>query len=206
MRLYQEFLWVLLRVYLLLSGSTASGGKMRLEPGKSYILAANHRSQLDPFLVCAALPLPVYHRLAPVRFMTYYAYFKPLIYRFLLRVGGSFPTKPFRNLPYGLDFSIKVLERGGTVLIFPEGQRTLPGAVRIRSGVAVLAQIKNTEVIPVWLEWKKGWIFRKVHIVYGTPQPAANLSATQIMQVIYDLSIKPVAARPKSDPKSVEVS
>lgn len=187
MRFYHEFLWLLLRIYLLFSGSTAARAKLDLQPGCAYILAANHRSQLDAFLICAAIPLPVYHRLAPVRFMTHNAYFKPLIFRLFLKIGGGYPARPFRDLPYGLEYSTKILERGGTILIFPEGTRTLPGAVKAKRGVEVLAKIKNVEIIPIYLEWEKGRIFRKVHLVYGSPQSGANLSAQQIMETIYSL-------------------
>lgn len=186
LRTYQEFLWILLRLYLILSGSSTRG-QVRLKPGFGYILAANHRSQLDPFFISAALPLPVYHHLSPVRFMAYRNLFKNIFLRFLLRMSGAFPTKPIHNLPYGLEYSTRVLENGGTICIFPEGKRARPGSVEPRRGVAELAKIDKVELIPVWLEWERGLILRKVHIVIGKPQRVSGLNPSQIMQIIYDL-------------------
>jgi 1-acyl-sn-glycerol-3-phosphate acyltransferase len=185
-RIAQEFLWFFFRFYLLLSRSTFRG-HVSLKSGYGYIIAANHRSQLDPFVIGAAFPHSVYHRFSPVWFMAYRELFKPPLLRLGLRLSGAFPTKPIHNLPAGLEFSAQVLEQGGTICIFPEGQRAIPGTVEPKRGVSVLAQIDKVELVPVRLDWEKGWLLRKVHIAFGEPMPAAHLSPQQIMQHIYRL-------------------
>lgn len=186
-RITQEFLWFFFRFYLLMSRSTFRG-QVNLKPGYGYLIAANHRSQLDPFVIGAAFPHSVYHRFSPVWFMAYRELFKPLLLRWGLRLAGAFPTKPIHNLPAGLEFSTQVLERGGTICIFPEGQRAIPGAVEPKRGVSVLAQINKVELVPVRIDWENGRLLRKVHIAFGEAMPADKLSPQQIMQHIYQLA------------------
>lgn len=153
------------------------------------ILAANHQSQLDPFVLGSTMPFNVNWRFMPVRFMAYRELFGNLFLRGFLRSFGAFPTKEIRNLPYGLPYSIETLKNGGTVCIFPEGKRTAPGQTEPKRGVSELAKIENTVLIPIRLEWRKSWILKKVYVCVGKPIDARILTPEQIMRHIYELQL-----------------
>ena len=117
-----------------------------------YIIAANHGSYIDAFLLAAAFPPRV--GFFPLWFMTSPKfYYQPLLWP-LLRLVGSFPV--FRGMGMGktLAFPLQILNDGGVVVIFPEGRRRKPigRPARARRGVAYLAAQSNVSVIPVWID------------------------------------------------------
>jgi 1-acyl-sn-glycerol-3-phosphate acyltransferase len=52
-----------------------------------------------------------------------------------------------------LNYAEELLDRGWSLVIFPEGTRTTTGKMgHFRHGVAILALAKNVPVVPIWLE------------------------------------------------------
>lgn len=103
-----------------------------------FILAANHASSLDPFIIIASMP-------RYIRWLVIYEYFDLWFLRWLLtrmrfiRVENTLPKETFRTL-----------KQGGIIGLFPEGRRSWSGKLGPgRAGVAVLARGASSPVVPV---------------------------------------------------------
>lgn len=113
-------------------------------PAPPYVVAANHYSFLDPFLVAAALP-------GEVRFLGLHDLFGN--YRVVDFALETFDVIPLSRgvVPFGpLRTALTHLEAGGAVGLFPEGTRhwEFEGG-RARHGAAWLAARTGVPVVPV---------------------------------------------------------
>jgi 1-acyl-sn-glycerol-3-phosphate acyltransferase len=115
------------------------------------IVAANHVSHLDTPVVLKALPRRVRNRLVVAAAKDYF-------YRSKARgalVSLSLATFPFdREGGSGdsLGRTRALLERGWSLLLFPEGTRSPSGELgRVRTGVAVLSTQTGVPVMPLYV-------------------------------------------------------
>ena len=154
-----------------------------------YVIAANHQSMFDPFIICVALPPGIITQLAPFRFFAHNALFDKFLRHFLFAFG-AFPASANNFYIYGLAAAQLFLEHKQTVMIFPEGKRT-PHKIRPRSGIEVLAKLPQVKIIPVHVEWRRGrWVWPSYSVTVGQPlEKAEKLSSLQILNRIYRLPI-----------------
>ena len=113
-------------------------GKENLPKEGGFILAANHASSLDPFIIIAAMPFYI-------RWLVIYEYYDQAYFKRLLkwmrfiRVKNNLPKEAFR-----------ALLRAEVIGLFPEGRRTWSGRLGPgRPGTAGLARRTSCPVIPV---------------------------------------------------------
>lgn len=134
-------------------------------PGTPLIVAGNHRTNLDPFLIAHSLPRGRY-----LQFMAKKELFVPVIGP-IIRAGGSFPVDRQANDLGAVRTSLRILQAGGTLGIFPEGTR---GGGELQGGVALLALKGKSPVVPVGLSREgRRWIVR-----FGEPlAPAGGIKA-----------------------------
>lgn len=119
-------------------------GWERIPAAGPAVLAANHESQVDPFVLGVAT-LRVIHYMAKAELWNY-PVLKQLVAGF-----GAFPVKRGRADEGAIDHGVDVLERGGLVGIFPQGT-CLPYRDRHwRKGAARLAKEAGVPLIPVCL-------------------------------------------------------
>lgn len=110
------------------------------------ILAPNHVSLLDPWVMCAAVPNPMRSMAAE------YLYRTPGLAQYLYGMG-AFPLKQGGSDLLAMGKAGDFLRRGATVMIFPEGGCSADGAPRPwLPGVAVLSMRSKAPVIPVVIE------------------------------------------------------
>ena len=134
------------------------------------ILASNHRSFFDPFIIGTMTRRPVYY----VAKEELFAYSRVLSW--LLSALGAFPVKRGAGDQDTIDTAETILKRGEIVLMFPEGTRTRPGALgKPRRGVGRLALETGAVVVPVAIigtdDIRNGWRIRprKVRLRAGRP-------------------------------------
>jgi 1-acyl-sn-glycerol-3-phosphate acyltransferase len=138
-------------------------------PGGGVILASNHRSFLDPFVLGTCIPRPIY-------FMAKSELFAIPIVGWLLNCLGAFPVRRGESDAESTRTALALLERGEVVVIFPEGTRVTRGSLgRPRRGVGRLALQSGKPVVPVAVTGsehaRRGALIRpvKVHLRFGAP-------------------------------------
>jgi glycerol-3-phosphate dehydrogenase (NAD(P)+) len=139
-------------------------------PGEGpVIVAANHRSFLDPFVIATMARRPMYYVAKQELFANRFQ-------AWILNALGAFPVARGTGDEQMIDTAKAILERGDIVLIFPEGTRTRPGSLgRPKRGVGRLALETGVPVVPVAVigteAVRRGWRIRphKVRIRAGRP-------------------------------------
>ncbi len=107
------------------------------------IIAANHRSFLDPFVIACMARRPMYY-------VAKQEIFYGRVISWLLTSLGAFPVRRGASDAETIITAKAILERGDIVLIFPEGTRTRPGALGSpRRGVGRLALESGAPVVPL---------------------------------------------------------
>ncbi len=124
------------------------------------IVAANHRSFLDPFVIGAALP---WRR--PMNYVAKVELFERRWQGWLLSRLGAFPIRRGESDTLAMDTARRTVQRGGTVCIFPEGTRIRRGTLASpKRGVGRLALQAGVPVVPTAVfgseHVRRGWRIR----------------------------------------------
>ena len=153
------------------------------------MFVSNHYSYFDVYAIFLGLPIRTIWSAAPMKFMTaeriYLSFFKPILY-----LGGAYPAKLTKKLNYNsVDTSIKLLESGYNVTMFPEGgivknkpKPARPGVIKIMNQYS-----GDMQVILVRLDWQGRGISRTLCVSYGTCSAAST--PEEIMEQIYRLPL-----------------
>jgi 1-acyl-sn-glycerol-3-phosphate acyltransferase len=133
------------------------------------IVASNHRSFLDPFVVGGCLP---WRR--PMNYVAKVELFRRPMQGWILSRLGAFPIRRGESDEEAMDTARGVVERGGTVCIFPEGTRIRRGTLaEPKRGVGRLALQTGAPLIPTAVigteNVRRGWRIRprKVRVRLG---------------------------------------
>lgn len=148
------------------------------------LLAANHRSFLDPFVIGALTHRPVYY-------VAKRELFERRWQAWLLNSLGAFPVDRGAGDQQAIATARAILARGDCVVIFPEGTRVRRGPLGApRRGVGRLALETGAPVVPIAVNGtqhvRRGWRIRprRVAVRCGRPlrfpcaeQPSHGLAA-----------------------------
>ena len=151
------------------------------------IVASNHRSFLDPFVIGVLLP---WRR--RMQFVAKVELFEKRWCGWILSRLGAFPIRRGQSDETAMETARMILARGGTVVMFPEGTRIRTGSLgRPKRGVGRLALETGAAVLPVAVQGsdqvRRGWRIRprKVKLRAGRPmafphteRPSSGLAAT----------------------------
>jgi 1-acyl-sn-glycerol-3-phosphate acyltransferase len=157
-------------------------------PGQQYVIAANHQTHVDPFVVISLIPPDVKGKLGVIRAFAHTVFFSNILNRTFMTIFGAFPTKAHPILPHGLDFARDLLQDGQVVLIFPEGRMTIPGETPAKRGVGIMAQWPDVMVIPIRMDWHRhGRFGRTLNLGVGKPFDGHGMTAQEILDRVFDL-------------------
>jgi glycerol-3-phosphate dehydrogenase (NAD(P)+) len=133
------------------------------------IVAANHRSFLDPFAIGGCLP---WRR--PMNYVAKVELFERRWQGWVLSRLGAFPIRRGESDEESMETARQIVERGGAVCIFPEGTRTRRGTLgNPHRGVGRLALQTGAPVVPTAVigteNVRRGWRIRprKVKVRLG---------------------------------------
>jgi 1-acyl-sn-glycerol-3-phosphate acyltransferase len=142
-------------------------GREHIPSDGPVLLAANHRSFSDPFMIGLCLRRPL-HFVAKVEL------FDKRWKAWILLALGAFPIRRGESDEDAMETARLILERGGAVGIFPEGTRTRPGPLgEPRRGVGRLALETGAPIVPVAIlgteDIRRGWRIRprRVTVRFG---------------------------------------
>jgi glycerol-3-phosphate dehydrogenase (NAD(P)+) len=144
-------------------------GREHLPRSGPLLLASNHRSFLDPFVIGTLVRRPVYY-------MAKRELFEKRWQAWVLNALGAFPVDRGAGDGDAMATAREILARGDCVVVFPEGTRVRPGPLaNPRRGVGRLALETGAPVVPVAVigsdAVRRGWRIRprKVRIRVGAP-------------------------------------
>lgn len=165
-------------LYCSLTGGVRVTGRANVPASGGALLAANHLSYLDVFVLGLGVP-------RPLRYVARAGLFVPVLGPLIRSVGG-FPIDNEGTGTAGLKETLRRLKSGSVVLIFPEGTRSADGELGpLKPGIAALMRAK-VPFVPVAVAgtfeaWPRGQLFPRPHpirIHYGrsiTPAEMAGL-------------------------------
>src|SRR5215468_7967492 len=152
-----------------------------------FLLASNHISHFDPFLISLTVR-------RKIDWMTMAEFFRPPALGFLLRSIDAFPAERDRADLKTIRTAIDRLKTGRVVGLFPEGgirdgARSLLEGTPLRPGAATLAQIANVPVVPCVILGtdrfysKVQWLpFRRTAVWIAFGKPISSSSGLQKSQ------------------------
>src|SRR5215470_12764755 len=152
-----------------------------------FLLASNHISHFDPFLISLAIR-------RKIDWMTMAEFFRPPALGFLLRSIDAFPAERDRAELKTIRTAIQRLRNKRVVGIFPEGgirdgARSLLEGAPLRAGAATLAQIAGVPIVPCVILGsdrfysQRQWLpFRRTSVWIAFGKPISNFPELQKSQ------------------------
>lgn len=133
-----------------------------------YLVICNHLTWRDPIFLCACLPNQQPH------FMAKKELFKVPVFRALIRALGAYPVDRGGADVGVVRRTIRMLENGITVGMFPQGHRyngQNPRETPIRSGCAMMSLRADVPVLPMYIKVKDNTVkaFRRKDVFIGKP-------------------------------------
>ncbi len=144
---------VLLPAHALVCGPFRVDGREHLvDAGSPVLLVANHASHLDTPSILRALPRPLRARVAVAAAADYFFRTRALRAATPLLLNG-FPFAREGAVRSSLEHCGDLIDRGWSVLVYPEGTRSPTGELQpFRSGSGLLATGLRVPVVPVAVE------------------------------------------------------
>ncbi len=158
-------------------------GLENIPTNEGIIIAANHRSYLDPPVLNIVSPRPII-------FLAKYDLFKIPVLNWIIKKAGAMPLYGGRKDIKTLKKAIEYLKEGYPIGIFPEGTRMRPKTFgKAHSGVGLLAVKSKVKVIPTYIDGTDdvmpvGSSFpklfkHKIKIKFGKPLDFSNWEDTK---------------------------
>lgn len=115
------------------------------------LLACNHLSGLDPFLIVAACK-------RPIRFMIAIEQYERFGLQWLFRAAGCIPVERSGRVETAFRATLTALHNGEVVALFPEGgiNRTTKPLRKLKAGIIKLAKMANVPITSLRVEGMKG--------------------------------------------------
>ena len=131
---------------------------------KPCILMSNHTSLMDFVLYLILFPWRT------IRFLMAEVLFRKgkLFSWFLRSLGGIYVDRDGMSFDF-VGHSLEILEKGGTVGIFPQGRLPVGGKpFPFKPSISYIAMRCDAPIIPVYTDGNYG-LFKRTHVMIGTP-------------------------------------
>ena len=135
-----------------------------------YLVCANHQTLLDPVFIALAT------RRQQPHFMAKAELFRVPVISTLVRWLGAYPVSRGKGDVGAIKHTMKLLEGGRSVGMFPQGTRCPeqnPRDCKVRPGAGMIVARAKVQVLPVHIKIKnyKWRFFRRVEVIFGEPIP-----------------------------------
>jgi long-chain acyl-CoA synthetase len=205
---FRCFVWwgLLLPLTCLMSRRQVRGREHLQSLSAPVLFVSNHITEVDPALILSALPLRWRNKLAiamrgellrewrfpPAGTSLWPRFIGHLKYLSVVSLFNVFPLPQESGFRRSFRFAGESLDRGFSLLVFPEGRRTDDGEIHsFMAGTGLLAQKLNVPVIPIKIEGlfalkqQRKYLARAGQLVvkFGTPLTfAPGATSSQITQ------------------------
>ena len=161
-------------------------GKEHIPRSGGALIVSNHQSYLDPILLAVQLN-------RPVSFMARSGLFDNRFFGWLIRQLNAFPVRQGTGDVGAIKETIRRLQQGHMLVIYPEGSRTEDGDLQpIEPGAGLVVKRVPVPVIPAYIEgsweaWMRGTaIFRphKIRVIYGPPLDTEGMKPREVVQLM----------------------
>ncbi|MFN3599519.1 MAG: AMP-binding protein [Aquificaceae bacterium] len=168
-------------------------------PNSPFILAPNHASYLDAFVLASALPLEIAQK---TYFLGAEEYFRSPITSFFGKLAHVITVNLDKRLRESLQKTAWALRMGKVVVIFPEGARTRDGnLLPFRKGFAILSKELSVPIVPTTIigTYQAMSLYdripkpNKIKVIFGKPIHPEGKGYNEIVeevrrQIEYNLS------------------
>src|SRR5439155_15450655 len=182
-----RYLQILARVLTTLLFDLKVYGRRNVPDAGGVLIVSNHQSYLDPVLLAVRLD-------RPLNYIAKSELFENRIGGWFLRsVLNSFPVRQGHGDVGAVKETIRRLQEGHVLNIYPEGGRSEDGEIaRLERGVALIIRRAGVPIVPAiivgsfeaWPITRKTWQASPIRIRYGPPMNLAGLERDQILATI----------------------
>ncbi len=185
------FYWLVagfFRIMLLVYNRLQVIGLQRaLSASPPIIITANHSSNLDPIVIGAAFP-------GRLRYLAKSELFSFPPFGFAIRSLGAVPAKreDMQGAAGALKFLLERINKGESVLLFPEGQRSSDGRLQpLEGGAGLLAAKTGVPVVPAYIHGTFEALPRgssryrpvKIRLIFGDPIYPAEIKGVPVREL-----------------------
>lgn len=145
-------------------------GEKNIPEGKSFIVAANHMSYMDPMLVSYAVA-------RPIAFMAKEELFHvPVLAQYIQQLGAFAVNREKFEIATIRSAKEVLATKKWIMAMFPQGTRIAPGKIgKINQGFAYIAKMTNAEILPVSITGADKYNFipfkGQITVKIGKPMP-----------------------------------
>ena len=150
--------WLMRLLFWFCFGASTKGYEKIVGYGQPCLITPNHQSYLDPLLIYFTLPSKILHNTV---FIAFDAYFSRWPLSWLVGMGRIVKTASSHTNIASLQYAAEALDKGYSVCIFPEGQRSADGSLnKTMQGVGILSCEKQVPMFPVAIDGAIGALSR----------------------------------------------
>lgn len=180
---FRAMVTLFLKIIFKIFGRLKIFGVENIPNEKKLVFCANHCSYLDGILMLVALPPRFRRRCFFLGLRIIFT--RPFLQKFI-RLMQIIPVDSAQYLLDALLAASYVLGHDQSVVIFPEGERSVDGEVKtFKKGVGILAKELQVDLVPVYISgsfqaWPRGQKLPRpypIKIVFGKPCQTADLIA-----------------------------
>jgi 1-acyl-sn-glycerol-3-phosphate acyltransferase len=161
-------------------------GARHIPPTGGVLIVSNHQSFLDPVLLAVQLK-------RPMSYLARATLFKNPFFSWLITSLNAVPVRRGEGDIGAVKETIRRLEEGHMLALFPEGTRSTNGEMKpLEAGVALVIRRANVAIVPAVVHgsydaWPKGEKLPHAHpirVLYGPPINVKGLKGNQIIPLL----------------------